>query len=360
MQKEQSFNCINSEKGSIAEQNFFPTNNEGKEIKKLFMCKFNYSENKKENLFFKENDNSYVKEFFVKNCVVKVLKSIEQQLKDKLVNLSDCNIKTYLNENIGEYYNLLILPNIYFIRMVILVSIEGGDNIKFQHKLDWNKIQSHWRANPKLLINLIPYFRQACFENDFVKIFPKDIIENIHMKNLFYKKKMKNLINSNINSNGNNNFMDNQSINVSNLGNNIDPNMNKIKNFSEYSENENKFGEGYYEAFLQLLNNYSKDFQEDIETSIYDNLREDYNLKEKEENNSRKNNFLMIMDMINDNIIDEESKKGFLALLKQSFLLGKLRTNIVSIYFILYYFLNYRKKNISLEFLAKKRQENLH
>jgi hypothetical protein len=37
--------------------------------------------------------------------------------------------------------------------------------------------------------------------------------------------------------------------------------------------------------------------------------------------------------MINSIIDDEESKKGFLALLRQSFLLGKLRSNLVSIYF---------------------------
>ena len=36
--------------------------------------------------------------------------------------------------------------------------------------------------------------------------------------------------------------------------------------------------------------------------------------------------------MINESIKDEESKKGFLALVKQSYLLGKLRTYLVSIY----------------------------
>ena len=35
--------------------------------------------------------------------------------------------------------------------------------------------------------------------------------------------------------------------------------------------------------------------------------------------------------MMNDLIDEEESKKGFLALLRQSYLLGKLRSNIVSI-----------------------------
>jgi len=89
---------------------------------------------------------------------------------------------------------------------------------------------------------------------------------------------------------------------------------------------------------LQLLNNYSNDYQEDIETSIYENLKEDNNTEQKGESSSKKNNFLIIMDMINDNIIDEESKKGFLALLRQSFLLGKLRSNIVSKYYLFYFF----------------------
>ena len=39
-------------------------------------------------------------------------------------------------------------------------------------------------------------------------------------------------------------------------------------------------------------------------------------------------------EMINYLIDDEKSKKGFLALLRQSFLLGKFRCNVVSIYII--------------------------
>ena len=81
-------------------------------------------------------------------------------------------------------------------------------------------------------------------------------------------------------------------------------------------------GKEYYESFLQIFNNYSNDFQEDIENSLYDNL--------KEENISRENNISTIIGMMNDCIDDIESKKGFLALMKQSFLLGKFRTNVVS------------------------------
>ena len=145
------------------------------------------------------------------------------------------------------------------------------------------------------------------------------------MKNLFNKKKVKNLINSNIESN-NNNLFDNVSLfqaiffYKTYISNNIYNYTNKINKFSKYFENGSTIGIEYYDAFLQLLNNYSNDFQEDIEISIYDNL--------KEENNSKENNLSAIIDMINDYIKDEESKTGFLALLRQSFLLGKIRTNI--------------------------------
>ena len=77
--------------------------------------------------------------------------------------------------------------------------------------------------------------------------------------------------------------------------------------------------------------------QEDKETSIYDNLKMETEKKECEtkenNNNSNINIITTIIDMMNDYIIDEESKKGFLALLKQSFLLGELRVNIVSLFF---------------------------
>ena len=325
LQEKQNFDCINSENESIAQQNYFPNNSGKKEIKKLFMCEFDNIEcNKKEDIIFKEYDNSYIKEFLIKNCIVEVLSSLEHKLKEKLIDLkSESKFKKYLNENIGEYYISLIIPKIFFIRMIILVSIEGGDLIKFNHKLDFNKLTKDLVSSPTKIINLIPYFRDNFYENDFVKIFSKEIIENIHIKNLFYKKKMKNLINSNID------FFDTFSDNKKS-NNSDNTNKNKIRNFSDFSESGNKFGEEYYENFLQLLNNYSNDYYEDIETSIYENLKEDTITEEKGESDSTKNNFIFLLDMINDNIIDEESKKGFLALLRQSFLLGKLRSNIVS------------------------------
>ena len=60
------------------------------------------------------------------------MRNIESKIKD----ISN-NIKDYLNKNIGEYYNSLIIPNVYFIRMLILTFIESGDFIKFHHNINW-------------------------------------------------------------------------------------------------------------------------------------------------------------------------------------------------------------------------------
>ena len=141
------------------------------------------------------------------------------------------------------------------------------------------------------------------------------------MRNLFIKRKIKNIVKSNLSWNDQTKHL----ISKSSKNSNTDENeikRNKTYNFSKYSENQ-IFGEEYYENFLDLLNNYSNEFKEDLEISIYENLRE--------ENKLANQNYLMAKEMMNDLINDEESKKGFLALLRQSFLLGKLRSEIVSI-----------------------------
>ena len=134
-----------------------------------------------------------------------------------------------------------------------------------------------------LIIYLLNTKEMLKYEKDFEKYYKNEQIEAFHMKNLFHKTKTKNIIKSN---------------------------MSQIINKK-------------IEKFLELLNNYSNDFQEDIEISIYDNL--------KEENINGEKNFSTIKEMMNRLIDDEESKKGFLALLRQSYLIGKLRTYIVSI-----------------------------
>ena len=156
------------------------------------------------------------------------------------------------------------------------------------------------------------------------------------MRNLFYKTKIKNIFDSNISS-YNKSYSNNNIITKKQKKIEIfeiisdDKNKNKINDFSKYSENK-IFGKEYYKRFLKLLNYNSNDFKEDIEISIYDNL--------KEENKKGKTNFLSIKELINNLINDEESKKGFLALVRQSYLLGKLRTNIVSYFLFLFLILN--------------------
>ena len=59
--------------------------------------------------------------------------------------------------------------------------------------------------------------------------------------------------------------------------------------------------------------------------------------------------------MMNEFIYDKESKKGFLALLRQSYLLGEFRNKIVRNNFLIFI---YRKKNFSLVYLVKKNQIN--
>jgi hypothetical protein len=173
------------------------------------------------------------------------------------------------------------------------------------------------------------------FHKDFEKFYSKNKIENIHMDNLFSKTKNKNIVKSNIASSSlgrKDIFFESYGIFFTNLDKIIKIlfKVNKIGNFVEYSEKQ-KIGVEYYKTFLQLLNNYSNDFPEDIEISIYENL--------KEENKNSKNSFQTIKEMMNDLVSDEESKKGFLALLRQSYLLGKLRTNVVSNYYNIIFFI---------------------
>ena len=172
---------------------------------------------------------------------------------------------------------------------------------------------------------------RAKFEKDFKKNYSKNEIEEINMRNLFYKTKIKSIIDSNLSlyhKSYSNNLISKKQKKIELFEIISDEkNKNKINDFSKYSEKK-KFGKKYYKSFLKLMNYNSNDFQEDIEISIYDNL--------KRENKNNQTNFFSIKEMMNNLIDEEESKKGFLALVRQSYLLGKLRTNIVSnIYFLI-------------------------
>ena len=218
----------------------------------------------------------------------------------------------------------------YFIFILILSSIESGDKINFNHYLDKSKITSAF-FYPFIWMKPLGENR-ARYEKDFQKIFSKDEIEKLNMRNVLYKTKLKNIVNSNFSLSNiktkNNIGSENNEVNEISEKDNSLTKRNKTYNFSKFSESQ-IFGEKYYNNFLNLLN-YSNDFFEDIEISIYDNF--------KEENKYGDFNVLIIREMINDLIIDIESAKGFIALLRQSYLLGKLRSNLVSIHLIFNFF----------------------
>ena len=328
LQNFQNINCLNSEEDSIAKNIHFPLKLQGiKDIKKLFMCERIYFDT--DNFIYDEFDKSYVKKFFIEQLIVESLQSLEEIIKKNFNDKDDNECKKYLNENIGKLYNDLIIPNIYFILMLIISSIESGDEIKFNHDIDIEKV-SFILFYPFIFLKSKGKDR-AKFEKDFKKNYSKNEIEEINMRNLFYKTKIKSIVDSNLSlyhKSYSNNLISKKQKKIELFEIISDEkNKNKINDFSKYSEKK-KFGKKYYKSFLKLMNYNSNDFQEDIEISIYDNL--------KRENKSNQTNFFSIKEMMNNLIDDEESKKGFLALVRQSYLLGKLRTNIVSnLYFLI-------------------------
>ena len=263
IQIEQKVNCLDSAQNSIAKKIPFPQNKyDDKEIKKLFMCKRIYFED--DNFITEKFDDSYIKNFYIENLIKESLAQIEKIIQKNLNDkIREYEFKDYFERNIMKFYNQII-HNIYFALILIISSIESGDFIKFKNK---------------------PIF----------SISFKEKRELINMENLYNKNKIKNITNINISYN---NFID-------------------LKKYLD----KQIIGKKYYSKFLGI---FSKDNQEDIEISIYDNF--------KRENNKRNSNFLIIKEIVNNLMDDEESKKGFLALVRQSYLLGKLRTNIVSIY----------------------------
>ena len=327
LQNIENINCLDSEEDSFAKIVKFPLKLQGdKKIKKLFMCNRIYFDT--DNFIYDKFDESYIKKFFIEQLILESLQSLEKIIKKNLSGKDDNECKKYLNENIGKLYNELIIPNIYFILMLIISSIESGDEIKFNHDIDIEKV-SFIIFYPFIFLKSKGKDR-AKFEKDFKKTYSKNEIEEINMRNLFYRTKIKSIVDSNlsINHKSSNNIIPKKQKKIEFFEIiSEEKNKNKINDFSKYSEKK-IFGKKYYKTFLKLLNYNSNDFQEDIEISIYDNL--------KRENNNYQTNFLAIKEMMNNLINDEESKKGFLALVRQSYLLGKLRTNIVSnIYFLI-------------------------
>ena len=245
------------------------------------MNKRNYFED--DNFITKSYDNNFIKKFSIENLITETLEKMENQVINvDLKDLDRSDIKYYLYDNIRRYYDKYIIPNVYFILIVILISIENGDFIKFNN-ISYDNI-------------------------NYLDIFIKNKLEEIETKNLFYKQ-IKYIMDLKINN---------------------DIFLKNINNFISCSKNET-FGEKYYIIFLQIFKKDSNDFPEDLEISFYENL--------KEENKFKENNLSIINGFVNYLIDDEESKKGFLALLRQSYLLGKLRYIIVSILMLLFLFL---------------------
>ena len=293
---------------------------------------FNHDYFKNNNFILNELDDTYISIFFIDRLIKDSLQNIETDILNNINKKRGDEIKKILSENIDSYFKRQIISNIDFIYILILSSIESGDEIKFNHNIDWKKFSLKNMSLSFLIIYLLNTKGMLNYEKDFEKYYKNEQIEAFHMKNLFHKTKTKNIIKSNMSQ------IINKKINESSFSQKFLESFipcfimnfrdvlcikdNKTYNFSEYSEKQ-KYGKEYYEKFLELLNNYSNDFQEDIEISIYDNL--------KEENINGEKNFSTIKEMMNRLIDDEESKKGFLALLRQSYLIGKLRTCIVSI-----------------------------
>ena len=282
-----------------------------------------------------KHDNNLIENLSIEKLMIDILQKIEDEIKEEMKKLHNADeFKNKLNNIVGNFYKLYIIPNVYLFKLFILSSIENGEIIKFKFSEKWRNILdnsvkfiSYFSVHLlegfhglKTLWGKIKNFHNTKFiaDNflkDFEIIYTNDKIEEINMKNIFYKNKTKNIIKSNI------------SHNESGLSKGK---INKMYFFSEYSK-KGEIGEKYYQNFLEIFNNYSNDFYEDIEISIYDNLRE--------ENKKGKDNLDMLKDMIKDYIEDEESKMRFLALLRQSYLLGKLRANLVRKYFILICFI---------------------
>lgn len=100
---------------------------------------------------------------------------IEKIIKNQLININNDESKNYLNKNIANLYKELIIPNIHFILILILTSIESGDKIKFNHNIDITKLSSTFFYP---FIWLTPYGKhRAKYEKEFKKLYFKSEIE---------------------------------------------------------------------------------------------------------------------------------------------------------------------------------------
>ena len=134
---------------------------------------------------FKKLDDSHVKNFFIENLIVKTLSEIENKIKNKNVK----NLRKYLIEKIGKIYQEYIEPHIYFIFLIIIISIEGGDKIVFKHYLDLFKLFKNFipfiRLNlSKLVKGVGKLIKDKDKDNEYSEIFfEKTFMNYLIMKN---------------------------------------------------------------------------------------------------------------------------------------------------------------------------------
>ena len=77
---------------------------------------------------------------------------------------------------------------------MILTSIESGDYIEFNHDINWEKISQAFNKVPDKLFYLMfltPHHFDKYFEKNFEKFYKSNKIEEMHMKNLYFKTRTK-------------------------------------------------------------------------------------------------------------------------------------------------------------------------
>ena len=80
---------------------------------------------KNNNFILQEIDDNFVKVFFIRQLLKDSLQKIESDILKNITNKKQNEIKNYLNDSINKYYKKEIMPNIDFIYILILSSIES-------------------------------------------------------------------------------------------------------------------------------------------------------------------------------------------------------------------------------------------
>ena len=129
-------------------------------------------------------NDSYVKTFYIEKLIKIALNSLESLIKVELINKVDNECKNFLDNVVGKLYDEKVVVYIYFVLIIILSSFESGDEIQFNHDIDTEKIS---------FMILYPFIwlkpkgdNRSNFEKDFKKVYSKNEIEEINIRNLYY------------------------------------------------------------------------------------------------------------------------------------------------------------------------------